>query len=503
MLSENGVSAFTDKMKAVREYPTPTNVTEVRAFLSLASFYRRLVPNFAQIEKPLTTLTRKNQKFEWGPSQREAFEGLKDKLCTTPVLAYPNFELPFILTTDASKLAVAAVLSQVQDDVERPIAYASRQMNKAEHAYSASESEMLALVWATKLFRSYLHGKKFLVMTDHSAVSYLRKFSDNNSRLMRRSLKLSELDFIVEHKPGSKVSHVDALSRHAGAVMQGDSLDKERIRCEQQKDEFCTKQELGTYASKRQFFLDEDGVMYRRQPGDKHQIVVPRSLIYDVIKESHNPVYVVHPGVKRTHDLILLNYWWSSMRRSIVDYIRKCDQCQRRKEDREYIAPLGDVEQPTAPFQITAMDVTGPYRLTSRKNKYLLTFIDHFTQYAEAFPIPDQTAKTFVRIYATQIVTRHGTGSKLITDQGRAFMSTFFSETCKILGIRKIHTTSYHPMSNGLLERWHRSLHTGLSHYINASHTNWDVAVPLYLTAYRATPNSSATLSHGLPSYTK
>ena len=92
--------------------------------------------------------------------------------------------------------------------------------------------------------------------------------------------------------------------------------------------------------------------MYRRQPGDKHQIVVPRSLIYDVIRESHNPVYVAHPGVKRTHDLILLNYWWPGMRRSIVDYTQKCDQCQTRKEDREYVAPLGDVEQPTAPFQI-------------------------------------------------------------------------------------------------------------------------------------------------------
>jgi len=136
------------------------------------------------------------------------------------------------------------------------------------------------------------------------------------------------------------------------------------------------------------------------------------------------------------------------MRRSIVDYIRQCDQCQGRKEDREYIATFGDVEQPTAPFQITAMDVTGPYRLTSRKNKYLLTFIDHFTRYAEVFPIPDQTAETYARIYATQIVTRHGTGSKLITDQGRAFVSTFFSETRKIVGIRKIHTTSYHPMPN-------------------------------------------------------
>jgi len=310
VLSENGVSASTDKVKAVREYPTPTNVRQVRVFLGLASFYRRLVPNFAQIAKPLTTLTRKDQKFEWGPSQREAFEGLKDKLCTTPVLAYPNFELPFILTTDASKLAVAAVLSQVQDGVERPIAYSSRQMNKAEQAYSASESEILALVWATKFFRCYLHGKKFLVRTDHSALSYLRKFSDHNSRLMRWSLKLSELDFVVEHKPESKISHVDALSRHVGAVMQEDSLDKERILSEQRKDEFCTKQESGTYFSKREFFLDEDGVMYRRQPGDKYKIVVPRSLICDVIKESHNPVYVAHPGVKRTHDITNLLVAW-------------------------------------------------------------------------------------------------------------------------------------------------------------------------------------------------
>ena len=132
----------------------------------------QLVPNFAQFSKPLTTLTRKDQKFEWGPSQREAFERLKDKLCTTPVLAFPNFELPFILTTDAFKLAVAAVLSQVQNGEERPIAYASRQMNRAELAYSASELEMLALVWATKFFRCYLHGKKFLVRTDHSAVIF-------------------------------------------------------------------------------------------------------------------------------------------------------------------------------------------------------------------------------------------------------------------------------------------------------------------------------------------
>jgi len=100
------------------------------------------------------------------------------------------------------------------------------------------------------------------------------------------------LDFVVEHKPGSKIGHVDAMRRNVGAVMNGNILDKERILSEQQKDEFCTKQEPGTYSSKRQFFLDKDGVMYRRRPCDKHQILIPRYLIYDVIHEDHNPVYV-------------------------------------------------------------------------------------------------------------------------------------------------------------------------------------------------------------------
>jgi len=139
---------------------------------------------------------------------------------------------------------------------------------------------------------------------------------------MRWSLKLSELDFLVEQKPGSKIGHVDALSCHVGAVMNKNSLDKERIPSEQQTDEFCSKQEPGTYSNKRELLLDKDCVIYRRRPCDKHQVVVPRSLNYDVIQKNHNPIYVAHPGVKRTHDLILLKYWWPGRRQSIVDFIR-------------------------------------------------------------------------------------------------------------------------------------------------------------------------------------
>jgi len=154
------------------------------------------------------------------------------------------------------------------------------------------------------------------------------------------------------------------------------------------------------------------------------------------------------------------------------------------------VVPLGEVEEPTAPFQVTSMDITGPYPLTTRKNRFMLTFADQFSRYVEALPIPDQTAEVCVRVYATEIVTRNGSGSKLVTDKGSAFMSAFFQETCKILGIRRINTSAYHPSSNGLAERLHRTLDTGMSHFMNSSNTNWEVVVQFFLMAYRATPNT-------------
>jgi len=241
------------------------------------------VSNFAEIAKPLTALTRKDRQFTWGPQQQQAFQSMKDRLCTTPVLAYPNFELPFILTTDVSKVAIAAILSQVQDGKERPIAHASRQLNTAEQNYIVSEQEMLALVWTTRYFRCYLYGKRFPVRTDHAALTYLQKFADHNSRLLRWSLNLSELDSVVEHRAGSKIGHVDALSRRVGAITNPDPLSRESVQQEQRKDALCRRQKPGIYHSKSEFFLDSDDVMYRRQQNDKHKLVVHQTLIQGVI----------------------------------------------------------------------------------------------------------------------------------------------------------------------------------------------------------------------------
>ena len=255
-----------------------------------------------------------------GTRQQEAFESLKEKLCTTPVLGYPNFKLPFILTTDGSKTAIGAILSQIQDGVERPLAYASRQLNTAESAYSVSEIELLALVWATKHFRCYLLGSKFVVKTDHAALTYLQNFADHNSRLLRWSIRLQEMDFIIQHRPAAKIAHADALSRHVGTVTHKNCIDKETIIQEQSRDAFCTKQSPGSYSSKNEFFLDEEGAMYRRQRNGNHQLVIPEVLIQDIIRENHCPLFVAHPGVHRTYSLIALNYWWPGMRRSIENF---------------------------------------------------------------------------------------------------------------------------------------------------------------------------------------
>ena len=131
------------------------------------------MPKFAQVAKPLTKLIRNDVPFTWEERQRSSFESLKTALCSEHFLAYLDFNSQFILTTNASKVAVAAILSQVQDGVERPISYASRQLNSAERDYSSSEAEMLVVTWGTRHYLSYLYGKCFVLLTDHAALRYL------------------------------------------------------------------------------------------------------------------------------------------------------------------------------------------------------------------------------------------------------------------------------------------------------------------------------------------
>lgn len=202
------------KIDKVRDFPIPKNITQLRGFLGLASYYRRFIKDFSKIANPLNKLLRKNATYQWTPEQQEAFEQLKQRLIQAPILIYPNFDEEFILLTDASTIGLGAILAQKDTEGnERVIAYASRSLSKPEKNYSATELECLAVVWAVGHFHAYLHGKRFTLVTDHSALCYLFNSATPTGRLARWVMKLQPYDFKIIHRAGRKHSNVDSLSR--------------------------------------------------------------------------------------------------------------------------------------------------------------------------------------------------------------------------------------------------------------------------------------------------
>ena len=213
IISDSGIKTDPEKISAVKEWPIPVNVTEVRSFLGLCSYYRRFIPKFADIARPLHRLTEKGQKFVWNSECEQAFGTLKKYLTEAPILAYPDFSKPFILDTDASDTSIGAVLSQVHEGKERVVCYGSRSLTKSERKYCVTRKELLSLVHFVKHYRHYLLGKQFKIRTDHNSLRWLMKTKNPEGQMARWIDALSSYQFDVEHRPGRKHSNANDLSR--------------------------------------------------------------------------------------------------------------------------------------------------------------------------------------------------------------------------------------------------------------------------------------------------
>lgn len=201
------------KFNLIRDFPVPKNADEVRSFVAFCNYYRRFIPNFAQICNCLNKLLRKNTPFTWSQECQNSFEKLKNELTRPRILQYPDFSKQFILTTDASNFACGAVLSQKHGDDDLPVSFASRAFTKGETNKHIIEKELAAIHWAIMHFRPYLYGRKFLVRTDHRPLIYLFGMKNPSSKLVRMRMDLEEFDFEVEFVPGKSNVVADALSR--------------------------------------------------------------------------------------------------------------------------------------------------------------------------------------------------------------------------------------------------------------------------------------------------
>lgn len=472
IINGQGVAPDPDKVKAVREYPLPRTPKQIKSFLGLIGYYRKFISHFATKAKPLNNLLRKDVTFKWGKEEQDAFESLKREITNEPVLIYPDFNKEFILTTDASKIAIGAILSQGSIGQDRPIAFASRTLNKAESNYTTTEQELLAIVWATKHFRPYLYGRHFKIVTDHKPLKWLFSIKDPGSRLMRWRLKLEEYDYEITYKAGKMNVNADALSRVQISKIEGEE------KYERDKNQLKLK-------------------LHRDETGEYRHLITDDQEKRQLLKEYHDNPLGGHQGHHRTLNALKLKYCWPNMKRDVIEYINTCKSCNERKtlpKDSQHV-PMQLSFTPSRPFQHVAMDIVGPLPITKQGNKFLLTFQDVFTKYPEAIAIPDQQVNTIAQKFVNNIICRHGCPESLTTDQGTNFTSAMFSEICKLLEIKQIQTTAYHPEANGVVERSHRTLMNYLSHFVNNEHSDWDEWIDLALMAYRATPHTATGYS--------
>ncbi|GES83881.1 KRAB-A domain-containing protein [Rhizophagus clarus] len=434
VVSRHGIQTDPEKLRVIKEFPIPKDLTQLRGFIALASYYRKFVKNFSCIVEPLNRLLKKNTPFVWGNDQVDSFEYLKTCLMTPPILSYPNFEKPFILYTDASTFALGAILSQKNEDKkERVIAYASRTLGKHERNYGITELECLTVVWAIKHFHYYLHGQKFTVITDHAALRYLLNLSNPIGRLGR----------------------------------------------------WLIKEQQAAIKRKSRYFVVIDEQLYKKNKSNPNRPlkVVKQDEIDDVLHHMHSDPLAGHFSLDEIYRKIKIQYYWPQMFEDVRNYVKTCDECQRRGKNRR-AEPLHPIKI-GQPFDRVGMDIVGPLPQTKDGNKYIVVATEYLTKWPEARAIPDAKATSVVSFFYEDIICRHGCPKEILTDRGTHFVNDMLNSLCNKFEVKHRLSTTYHPQTNGLVECFNRTLCETLAKFANENKNDWDLYVSTALFAYR------------------
>ncbi|KAG7468788.1 Transposon Ty3-I Gag-Pol poly [Solea senegalensis] len=551
-----GISTMADKVGMVRNWPTPANRRQLKSFIGLASYYRRFVQGFATIAAPLHRLLEKDRSYGWTEECQAAFQHLQRALCEAPVLAPPSPSLAFVLDTDASSEEVGGVLSQVWPEGERVVAYFSKAFEKPERNYCVTRRELLAVLRSVRHFKYYLCGLPFVVRTDHAALQWLMSFREPKGQIARWLEELQAYDFEIEHRPGTRHTNADALSCRPCAEVgcnfcdraegreQGLQEEREEFRAVGQvREVFCGElQTIGPDEWWREQEQDSDlqpvlqwveaqerppwedvgalsrstkglwakfGELRLRQGllqrawvapggGKTWQLVVPWSRQGAVLEAMHGALGSGHFGATKTLRRLRQGFYWGNYQRDVADFCRRCDECTARK------GPTGRSQAPLqqlragAPLERVAVDIVGPLPITDRGNRYILTAMDYFSKWPEAYPIADVEAETVADALVEGMFCRFGVPESLHSDQGRNFESRVFAAMCERLGIHKTRTTPLHPQSDGLVERFNRTLGEQLALHVSEHQRDWDRHLPLVLMACRSAVQESTGCSPAL-----
>ena len=517
-IKDQTVTLNTKNLKLITDIKPPSSVKEVQRFLGMVGYYRRFIRNFSTIAAPLYQLTKKNVEFTWSQKCQTSYATLQNSLISKPVLILPDLSKEFIMHTDASMVATGYVLSQKDEKgYEHPVRYGSKRLTDTESRYTTTEREALAIVRAVKDCHIYLIAKPFILYTDHKPLTWFFKITEGTStKIMRWACKIQQYPIKIVYKAGKTLQNADYLSRVEVNLVQ---LDRELLADKQAKEpqlrqirdllkmsdcpnsnyreykEAMKKIPAGGYLIRHkldEFVLTERDTVNLYQDG-KLKPVIPLELKYQIIKSYHDAPYDGHLGLNTTISKIRNRYYWPNIPHTVTKYIRECDSCQRNKGNKISSKTLSIPV--TGPFHQLCIDAVGPLPITRSGNKFLIVCIDRFTGWPEAFALPSIDSPTVAQTIVREIIFRFGCPKTLLSDRGTNFISLLMKEICKLLGIQKINTSAYHPQTNGLVERFNKSLIEGLRHFTNDKQNNWDEYLSAVLFAYRTAPNDTRRFS--------
>ncbi|GJR62411.1 putative reverse transcriptase domain-containing protein [Tanacetum coccineum] len=406
VIDSRGIHVDPAKIESIKDWASLKTPTEIRQFLGLSGYYRRFIEGFSKISKPMTKLTQKGIKFDWGEKEENAFQLIKQKLCSAPILALPEGSEGFVVYCDASHKGLGAVLMQRE-----------------------------------KIWRHYLYGTRCTVFTDHKSLQHILDQKELNMRQRRWLELLSDYDCDIRYHPGKANVVADALSQAQIEAQKPENLVNEDVGGMIRKD--IPKERLEPRADGT---LCLHGRSWLPCYGDLRSVIM---------HESHKSKYSIHPGSEKMYQDVKKLYWWPNMKADIAAYVSKCLTCARVKA--EHQRPSGLLVQPAIPewkWDNITMDFITKLPKSSQGFDTIWVIVDRLTKSAHFLPIRENDPlDKLARLYLNRIVARHGIPALIICDRDGRFTSNFWKSFQKALGTDVSMSTAYHPETDGQSER--------------------------------------------------
>eukprot|EP00253_Pinus_taeda_P004218 PITA_04218 len=469
IITKEGIAVDPEKIKTIMDWPTPKDVADIRSFMGLVGYYRRFVEGFSRVSYPITSLQKKGKAFRWIAGCQRSFEQLKHLLTTAPVLCVADPEKEYVVCTDASKEGVGGVLMQEG----KVIAYESRKLKEHEQKYSAYDMELTTAIHALKMWRHYLIGRKFLLMTDHHSLTSYFSQPTLNTRQARWVDFLGNFDFEIKHLKGKKNRVADALSRKLHCIYEI-GISQGWCTLDQEIEEAATQDHI--YLQKRHLVQNSDACS---------------------IQQGYTLNAAGHPGYQKLITSLRKEYYWPGMKKDVVEYLARCLECQQVKAEHQHPAGLlQPIPIPEWKWETITMDFITGFPKSKRSNDSIMIVVDKLSKSAHFIPVQSTyRAAQIANIFMQNIFKLHGLPKVIISDRDVKFTSAFWRTLFEGLGAQLSFSTAYHPQTDGQTERVNQVLEDMLRSYVMQQPTRWEEYLHLVEFAYNNGYHSALKMS--------